>query len=248
MYAAFSEEMDETTINPSNITLWDNTDKIAVGIIIDDFEGDYVSIRLPYPMGLQNNHEYIVTITTGAKDKAGNSLSTDYSWSFTVGATEEDKDPQFIYGMGGWEHRGERWSDASTHLSLELGAWDDYTNPLSVTATSPPSYNWSLTGDPYGYSYGSSRDEVLGAGAHTLTYVIQDGASNQVTFQRDIYIFSSWPVLSSPANGAIGVSLTPTFQWTYSGADRPFAHAVVVGADPDIAKQVWHGYVLDRGG
>ena len=84
-----------------------------------------------------------------------------------------------------------------------------------------------------------------------MTFLIKDGASpqNQVTFQRDIYIFDSWPTLSSPANGANGVSTTPTFQWSYGGTNRPFVCSVFVfdGPNPDTARTVWRDYAIDKG-
>jgi hypothetical protein len=146
---------------------------------------------------------------------------------------------------------GERWSDGSSRLELWIDAVDDNTSPLTVTASTPPSYNWPFSFGDDGYFYNSSGNEGLSSGAHTLTFTIKDGASpqNTITFQRDIYIFDSWPNLSSPSNGVSGVSTTPTFEWNYSGSARPLVYILNVfnGPNRDTARQVWSGYAVDKG-
>jgi methionine-rich copper-binding protein CopC len=250
IYAVFSENMDEGTLNTSNITLYDNTAGSGVSIFILDEEEDWVTFVPVYGTQLQNGHLYIVTIGTGVKDQAGNGLSTPYSWSFTVAGAGVDSDPVLMNGISIYSHVGKRWSSGSTGLELEIGAWDDHTSPLTVTATHD-SYSWPLTSKDDKYSYESTGDEKLSSGTHTLTFTIKDGATpqNQVTFQRDIYIFDSWPVLNSPTNGSSGVSTTPTFQWSYSGSSRPlvvYRVAVFDGPNPDTARQVWSDLASDK--
>ena len=111
------------------------------------------------------------------------------------------------------DHVGQRWSDGRTTLDLSLGARDDVTSPLTVFATSPPSYRWNFGYNGERYSYQSAGNEGLSSGSHTLTLTVQDGAipPNLITFQRDIFIFDSSPTLVSPANAAGGVSTTPQF-------------------------------------
>jgi len=118
-------------------------------------------------------------------------------------------------------------SDGSTRLQSKVGADDDMTYPLSVYATTPPSHSWNLT-ENRGYRYESSGNEGLSSGTHTLTFTVKDNASvqNIVTFQRDIFIFDKSPTLTSPANGASGLSTTPTFQWSYNGSLEPWFYLV----------------------
>ncbi len=79
-----------------------------------------------------------------------------------------------------------------------------------------------------------------------LIFTIGDGApvQNVVTFQRNIHIFDSSPTITSPANGAIGISTTPTFQWSYSGSVQPFVYKVEVYDAPSLESShlVWVGY------
>ncbi|MGQ9630270.1 MAG: Ig-like domain-containing protein [bacterium] len=46
---------------------------------------------------LSNGTRYTVTITTGAKDLAGNAMESTYAWSFTTGSTEETSRPRGMF-------------------------------------------------------------------------------------------------------------------------------------------------------
>ena len=249
-HVLFSEEMDEATLSATNISLHDNNSLTDVPIQVLWTEERYVTFG---PQSdLVNDHNYTVTIGTGVKDLAGNGLSNPDSWSFTVASLGEDSDPVIFVGPSNQEQLGIRWPGETT-VELVLGAWDDKTDPLDVAATSPPSYNWTLT-KPLGefeYEYKSTFDEGLTSGFHTLTFTIKDSATPQniVTFKNDIFIFDSYPILSSPSNGDVGVSTTPTFQWSYVGSLRPFVYTARVwdGPDPGTAQVVWQGWMVDNG-
>jgi len=249
-HVIFSEEMDESSLTPSNITLYNVT--TSSGVPINIYWSWKDNVVFGSQSTLTNGNQYRVTLGTGVKDLAGNGLSTPYIWTFTVAGPVVDSFPVIQFGTSPYSHTGIRWSDGTTNLELELGAWDDNTDPLTVTATAPGK-NWTLTKPPGedAYSYESSGDEGLSAGTHTLTFTVKDGASpqNTVTFQRTIFIFDASPVLSSPSNGATGVSTTPNFQWTYGGVSRPVYYGVYVldGPNPDTAKIIWKGYRDDTG-
>ncbi|PJA99554.1 MAG: hypothetical protein CO127_10250 [Ignavibacteria bacterium CG_4_9_14_3_um_filter_36_18] len=79
--AAFSKTMDATTITASTFTLTQGTNSVS-GFV--SYSGT-TAIFAP-AANLLPNTSYKATITTGAKDLAGNALASNYVWNFTTGA------------------------------------------------------------------------------------------------------------------------------------------------------------------
>jgi hypothetical protein len=79
--ATFSKTMDASTITSSTFTLKQGSTPVS-GFV--SYSGT-TAIFAP-SANLTANTVYTVTITTGAKDLAGNALASDYVWSFTTGA------------------------------------------------------------------------------------------------------------------------------------------------------------------
>ena len=84
----FSEFMDPLTITTETYTLKQGTTPVS-GIVT------YAGVTATFtPLSnLENNTEYTVTITTGAKDLAGNALASDFSISWTTGSTTDTTAP-----------------------------------------------------------------------------------------------------------------------------------------------------------
>ena len=76
--AAFSDEMDPSTINNTTFTLKQGTADVPGTV---SYSGSAVFTPAT---DLLNNTTYTATITTGAKDLAGNALASDFGWSFTT--------------------------------------------------------------------------------------------------------------------------------------------------------------------
>jgi len=242
IHAIFSKEMDEDAVNTSNITLHDNTAGFNVNINVE-LRRDRVIITPSWDIQLQNGHNHTLTIGTGVKDLAGNGLSSPYYLNFAVAGAGVDSEPVITNGTKDNENFGMRSSDGSK-VQLYVGAIDDFTAPLTVYATTPPSYEWNLTTtDNWNYYYDSSADEGLSSGPHNLTFTIKD-STHTVTFQRDIFISDAFPALTSPANGATAVSTAPTFQWSYGGSLQPLFYVINVFDAPstDSAHLVWQGF------
>jgi cytoskeletal protein CcmA (bactofilin family) len=97
----FSEIMDPLTINKNTFTVKGPTGLAVAGIVT------YVgSIATFTPAAnLAANTLYVLAITTGAKDLAGNALAVNYVWSFTTGAAPDTIAPAVIatgtYGTTG---------------------------------------------------------------------------------------------------------------------------------------------------
>jgi hypothetical protein len=79
--ATFSVAMDAATITASTFTLMKGTSPVS-GFV--SYTGT-TALFTP-ASNLSSNTAYTATITTGAKDLAGNALAYDYVWSFTTGA------------------------------------------------------------------------------------------------------------------------------------------------------------------
>lgn len=80
--ATFSVGMDATTITASTFTLMQGITPVSAFV---SYSGT-TAILTP-ANNLIPNTAYTVTITTGAKDLAGNALENNYVWSYTTGAT-----------------------------------------------------------------------------------------------------------------------------------------------------------------
>lgn len=80
----FSEEMDASTINSLTYSVKQNATTIA-GVITSTA----TTATFTPSADLDANKIYTVTITTGAKDKAGNPLNSDHSLSFTTVAAAD---------------------------------------------------------------------------------------------------------------------------------------------------------------
>lgn len=90
--AAFSEAMTASTINSSSVTLKDAQGTAVTGTVAYDATQNKVTFTPA--TDLEQNTVYTATITTAAKDQAGNALASNYTWSFTTKATTSgDVDP-----------------------------------------------------------------------------------------------------------------------------------------------------------
>jgi len=80
--ATFSKSMDASTITTASFTLMQGTTFVSGTV-------GYVGTTATYipSSNLVANTLYTATITTAAKDLAGNSLAANYVWSFTTGTT-----------------------------------------------------------------------------------------------------------------------------------------------------------------
>jgi hypothetical protein len=78
--AEFSEVMNAATIDISTFMLEDNGGTPVAGVV------SYSEVTAVFTPNVQlaNSADYTATITTGAKDLAGNAVVTDVSWSITT--------------------------------------------------------------------------------------------------------------------------------------------------------------------
>jgi hypothetical protein len=80
--ASFSEAMNASTITSATFTLYKGTTAVTGSVSYSGTTATFLPAT-----ALAGNTVYTVTITTGAKDAAGNSLSANYTWSFTTVVT-----------------------------------------------------------------------------------------------------------------------------------------------------------------
>ena len=79
--ATFSEAMDPLTITTTTVTLKRGTTVVSGAVTYSGVTAVFTPTSI-----LAANTTYTATITTGAKDLAGNALSSNYVWSFTSAA------------------------------------------------------------------------------------------------------------------------------------------------------------------
>ena len=87
----FSEAMDDTTINTDSFTVIGKNETPLVGIITYNKKAKTASFKAD--RNFTASTLYTATLTTAVKTTAGNSMATDYVWSFTSGSTEDTTAP-----------------------------------------------------------------------------------------------------------------------------------------------------------
>jgi hypothetical protein len=88
MTATFNEAMDPLTITNTTFTLKQGTTPVLGAVT-------YIGLTATFTptANLASSTVYTATITTGAKDLAGNALASNYVWAFTTGAVADTTPP-----------------------------------------------------------------------------------------------------------------------------------------------------------
>jgi hypothetical protein len=92
--ATFNEPMEATTVNTSTILLLDSTGNAVPATVTYD-NASWITTLTP-ALGLSPLSLYTVVVKGGAggvRDSSGNTLTSDFRWSFTTGATPPDQGP-----------------------------------------------------------------------------------------------------------------------------------------------------------
>lgn len=86
--ASFSKPMNPLTVTAANVSVKAGNTAVAGTVV-------YVGTTMTFTPShqLAANTTYTGTITTGAKDLAGNPLASNFAWSFTTGATADTTAP-----------------------------------------------------------------------------------------------------------------------------------------------------------
>ena len=121
--AAFSEAMAPATINATTFSLNKGTTAIAGTVA-------YFGVTAVFTptIALDAGAEYTATITTGAKDLAGNALASNYVWSFTTGAAPDTTTPTMIHNVPATAATG-----VSTNTKL-TAAFSETMDPATLDA------------------------------------------------------------------------------------------------------------------
>ncbi|MCP4348501.1 MAG: Ig-like domain-containing protein, partial [Desulfobacterales bacterium] len=84
----FSEPMKSSAITTATFSVSNGTDNIAGAVTYDGTTGAFNPSE-----NLEYNTAYTASVTTAAKDLAGNPLENDYTWSFTTGPRPDTTPP-----------------------------------------------------------------------------------------------------------------------------------------------------------
>ena len=123
--AIFSEEMDPHTITTTTFTLSDGTANVPGVLTYSGISALFIPIS-----NLAPNTRYTVTVkggSSGAKDLAGNSMASDYVWSWTTALGSNGAIPSVI---------GTSLADGATNVAINSTAgatFSESMNPLTIT-------------------------------------------------------------------------------------------------------------------
>ncbi len=125
--AIFSEDMDPQTITTTTFTVSTATSTVPGALVYSGVSAIFIPLS-----SLAPNTRYTTTIkggSSGVKDLAGNSMASDYVWSWTTGSTSKSTAPTVI---------GTVHADGATDVAINSAAgitFSESMNPLTITTT-----------------------------------------------------------------------------------------------------------------
>ena len=218
----FSETMDPATISSSTITLTQGTTPVTTTI---SYTGTVATLTLAG--NLTPNKVYTGTVTTGAKDLAGNALGTNYTFSFTTGAAP-DVTPPVVSSSDP--------ANSSTAVALSkivTVTFNEAMDPLTITG-STFTLKQGTTAVTGTVTYTGTQASFVPSGnllpntvyTGTITTGVKDVAGNAMVSNYSFsFTTTSAPDLtpptitsSDPANSATGVAITKVVNVVFSKA------------------------------
>lgn len=138
--ATFSKEMAPATITDSTFTLACPAASAVTGTV-SYAESSRIATFSP-AANLPVDTTCVATVTTGAKDLAGNPLATNFIWSFKTGLTSDTTAPQLL-STGA--------VNGATNLPVNRDSTATFTEPMEAsTLINPPAYTVkeTVSGNP----------------------------------------------------------------------------------------------------
>jgi O-glycosyl hydrolase len=192
--ATFDMPMNVATITSSTFTLTPQAGGPAVAATVSYSTGSDTATLTP-TAALAYSTSYTATITTGAQSNAGNSLSANYSWSFTTAAPG----PPTVTAVTP--------TNGSTGVAVLLSITAKFSEPInSLTITTS---TFSLTS-----SDGSGVAAVVGfiTATNTATLAPVAALANNTTYTA---------TLTTGVASTSGAPLAAAYSWTFTTAAGP---------------------------
>ena len=120
--ATFTEAMDPLTITTATFTFKNGSTNVSGTVTYS-----LVTAVFTPASNLSVNTTYTATITTGAKDLAGNALASNYVWSWTTGATADTTAPMVTATL-----HANGSADVPTNTKIAT-TFSEAMNPLTIT-------------------------------------------------------------------------------------------------------------------
>ena len=228
--ATFSTTMDASTITTATFTLMQGTTFVSGTVSYAGTTATYVPSN-----NLIQNTTYTATITTGAKDLAGNSLASNYVWSFTtvvpytVALSSNPTAGGTTSGGGTFNSGSSVTITATANTGYTFANWTENGNVISVNA----SYTFTLSSNrtlvanfsavPVQYTVSLSSNPAAG-GTTSGGGTFNSGASVTVIATPNTgYTFTNWT-----ENGN-NVSANASYQFTINGNRTLVANFAAAG-------------------
>ena len=215
--ATFSEVMDASTITTATFTLMQGITFVSGTVSYAGTTATYVPASNLIP-----NTTYIATITTGAKDLAGNALANNYVWSFTtvipytITLSSNPAAGGTTTGAGTFNLGSSVTVTATANAGYTFANWTENGSVVSTNAN----YQFTISGNrtlvanftaAISYTVALSSNPAAG-GTTTGAGTFNSGSSVTVTATANAgYAFTNWT-----ENGSV-VSTNANYQFTISG-------------------------------
>src|SRR6266571_969634 len=216
----FSEPMDASTINTSTFTLKQGTTAVSGTVSYNGVTATFTPTGNLAPLTT-----YTATISSGARDLAGNALASDISWSFTTGVVPDTTAPKVsatvpantVIGVGITAQIATTFSEAMDTSTINTSTFTlmegttlvaGTVNYSGITATFTPAGNLApLT--TYTATISSGTKDLAG---NSLA------ADFVWSFTTGVIPDTTAPTVSAtvPANTATGVAISAQIASTFS--------------------------------
>ena len=182
----FTKSIASSSVSSTSIVITDSDGKALVG----SWSVDDKTVTFTPNGSLSYSKKYTITITANLLDTDGNSLTENYSWSFTTGIAPDTEKPDISSVL---INGGSVWARSLT-LTVDISATDNYD---TATATSIIQMNINNTGWK-SYSPSSSFTLSAGEGARALSVRVKDASGNESDlFETSVNIDTVKPVINN---------------------------------------------------